>query len=120
MPSLALLFELADRASFEGFVVGENPKFISLEHTKQSAAWCEYLHSHAKRTYSWVSTPEMQPAYDMAQKIKAEKLGREKFTVRDVYFKEWAGLQTPDSVRESLSILEDGNLPQSRLWVLTF
>jgi hypothetical protein len=33
---IALLFELADGASFEGSVVGENPKFISLEHTKQS------------------------------------------------------------------------------------
>jgi putative DNA primase/helicase len=54
MPSLALLFELADRASIEGFdgsCLAGRENFVSLEHTRQAAAFCDYLESHAYPEY---------------------------------------------------------------------
>lgn len=114
MPSLALLFELADRASegFEGFV-GSNPGesqnfWVSLEHARQAAAWCEYLESHARRVYSCVTTPRLRAARELSGRIKQRKVGAGgSFTCRDVYLKGWSGLDSPDVVRLALEVLED-------------
>jgi len=78
MPSLALLFELADLAGSEGFEgssrrVSEN--FVSLEHTRQAAAFCDYLESQAGRVYSCLVTPQLRAARELADKIKRRKLG---------------------------------------------
>jgi len=43
MPSLALLFELADDKSQDT---------VSLEHSQQAAEWCSFLEAHARRIYS--------------------------------------------------------------------
>jgi len=76
MPALALLFELADRAavgsqSLEGRPgeVGHGP-LVSLEHTRQAVAWCDYLESHALRIYSCITTPQMRAAQVLAEKIR--------------------------------------------------
>jgi len=74
MPVLALLFELADRASSEGFEgssLGNSLNFVSLDHAKQAAAFCEYLESHLPRIYSGIVTPQMHAAQELARKIKA-------------------------------------------------
>jgi len=113
MPSLALLFELADRAAggFDGFVganPGESQNFrVSLEHAKQAAAWCEYLESHARRVYSCVTTSRMRGARELADKIKQKKVGANgSFTCRDVYLKGWSGLDTPEAVKLAVEVLE--------------
>ncbi len=115
MPSLALLFELADRASFDGFVgsslVGcEN--FVSLEHARQAAAWCEYLESHARRVYSCVVTPQLRAARELADHIRKKHVrnkdgGFDWFAARDVYLKGWTGLDTPEAVKAAAEVLED-------------
>jgi putative DNA primase/helicase len=66
MPSLALLFELAD----------DGRDTISLQHAKQAAAWCDYLKSHAERIYSMIVSPEKQGAIlltgeNLAKRIRA-------------------------------------------------
>lgn len=101
MPSLALLFELADWAAGHGG--GES---VSLAHTQQAAAWCEYLESHARRVYSCVVSPAMRAARELAQKIKNRVLP-EIFTSRDVYRSQWMALSTPDLVESAIGILED-------------
>jgi putative DNA primase/helicase len=116
MPSLALLFELADRAAggFEGFV-GANPGewqnfWVSLEHAQQAGAWCEYLESHARRVYSCVTTPRMRAARELADKIKQRKVGANgSFTCRDVYLKGWSGLDEPETVKVALEVLLDAD-----------
>ena len=55
MPTLALLFELADRAaeSSDGFVgsnLAESQNFVSLDHARQAAAYCEYLGASSKKS----------------------------------------------------------------------
>src|SRR5262249_49343043 len=60
MPSLALIFEITQRATdgsvgFVGPKVGA-PLTVSLEHALLAIRWCEYLESHARRVYSIFST----------------------------------------------------------------
>jgi len=116
MPSLALLFELADRVAggFDGFVganPGESQNFwVSLEHAKQAAAWCDYLESHARRVYSCVTTSRMRAARELADKIKQRKVGANgSFTCRDVYIKGWSGLDSPEAVKLAVEVLQDAN-----------
>ena len=61
MPSLALLFELADGGAGT----------VSLQHAKQAAAWCDYLESHARRIYSMIVSPERQAATELGRHLAA-------------------------------------------------
>jgi hypothetical protein len=63
MPTIAVLFELADWASGRG-----SGDTVSLDHAKQSAEFCEYLESHARRIYSCITTPQRRSAHELAKK----------------------------------------------------
>jgi hypothetical protein len=98
MPSLALLFELADGGT----------DIVSLQHAREAAAWCDYLESHARRIYSMVISPERQAATELGRRLSVGWKGTERlFSVRDVYQNDWRALETPDAVRRALAILED-------------
>jgi putative DNA primase/helicase len=115
MPSLALLFELADRASCESFggaalPVGQN--FVGLRNAQRAAAFCEYLESHARRVYSCIVTPQQRAARDLADHLKRKHIrnkegGFDWFVARDVYLKGWTGLDSPESVAAAAKVLED-------------
>ena len=98
MPSLALLFALADGCEEE----------IPLRHAQQAASWCEYLKPHARRVYSAKLAPERSAAVFLAKRLrerwKEEECG---FSLRDVYTNDWAALGTPDEARAALIVLED-------------
>jgi hypothetical protein len=100
MPSLALLFEMADRSSssinFE----------VSLEHAAQAAAFCDYLESHARRVYSCIVSKSANAAFQLASKIRDGSLGRT-FTARDVYRREWRGLVGAELVKQAIETLVD-------------
>jgi len=98
MPSLALLFELADGGT----------ETVTLTHAQQAAAWCDYLESHARRIYSMLVSPERQAAAELGRHLTTGWKRKEGiFSVRDVYQNEWRGLSTPDVVRRTLPLLED-------------
>jgi putative DNA primase/helicase len=100
MPSLALLFELAD----------QGVQTVSLGHARQAAAFCDYLESHARRVYSMIVSAERQGAAELGRRLAEGWKGNEGvFTVRDVYQNDWRGLETPNKVRLVLPILEDAN-----------
>lgn len=101
MPSLALLFELADAAAGE-----YKAESVSLQHAGQAAEWCDYLESHARRVYSSIVTPELRAAQTLGEKIKAKVLAGV-FTVRDVYLKGWSGLDSPERAIRALEVSED-------------
>ncbi len=104
MPSLALLFELADQAA-SGIWSSDQ---VDLEHGKQAAACCEYLESHAKRLYSCVTTPAMRAAAELAEHIRAGRIGQQgTFHGRDVYRPQWSGLDTPELAHAALRVLVD-------------
>jgi hypothetical protein len=100
MPSLALLFELADA---EGLPAAGT---VSLTHARQAAAWCEYLEVHARRIYGCVVSPGLHAARVLAEKIIKHKLPAE-FSLRDVYRPQWSGLPGPEEARAALRVLED-------------
>jgi hypothetical protein len=99
MPSLALLFALADD------VQGEE---IPLRYAQQAAAFCDYLRPHAERIYACKLAPEVLAAIDLSQKL-AEGWKREvgQFALRELYRRHWAGLGTPDEAESALAVLED-------------
>jgi putative DNA primase/helicase len=111
MPSLALLFELAEQAVFDvfdGATLAHSENLVSLENAKRAAAWCEYLESHARRVYSCVVTPQLRAARELADKIKRRKVGTDGFfSCRDVYTKGWSGLDSPDAVKQAAEVLQD-------------
>jgi len=81
---------------------------VSLEHAGQGAAWCDFLEAHARRIYGCIVSAELHSARELADKLRKGKLPS-KFTTRDVYFKGWSGLTTPDEARAALRILEDAS-----------
>ena len=85
MPSLALIFHLVNLASVRGVTAGP----ITRECAEQAAAWCEYLETHARRVYGMVTNLTAQAASRLARKLEQGELPH-KFTVRDVYRKEWS------------------------------
>jgi hypothetical protein len=98
MPSLALLFELADGGT----------ETVSLQHAQQAAAFCEYLESHARRVYSMIISPERHAAAEVGRHLKAGwKRDEGMFTVRDVYRSGWTGIDTAEKVRLPLEMLSD-------------
>lgn len=103
MPTLAGLFELADQA-MDGNLGAEIR--INLNHTRQAAAFCDFLASHARRVYACVVSPETRAARELVRHIAARDVP-DAFTTRSVYSKGWTGLDTPERVRGAISLLED-------------
>jgi putative DNA primase/helicase len=109
MPSLALLFELADWAACLGG--GDS---VSLDHARQAADACDCLESHARRVHSCIVSPQLRAARELAERIQSMQVGKldERsgllvLSARDIYLKQWSGLDTPERVFGALEILED-------------
>jgi hypothetical protein len=97
MPAIALIFHVAES--------GEVPE-VPLIQAQRAAGWCEYLELHARRVYSCVTSLPNRLAAELGEKLKQGVLG-DKFRLRDVYLRGWAGLDTPEAVRMALAVLED-------------
>lgn len=90
VPSLALVFHLIEVAG------GAAPGPVSEAAVIQACTWAEVLESHARRVYGLSSDTKQVAAAALARKIKEGKL-ESKFTVRDIYRKEWALLDEAGS-----------------------
>jgi putative DNA primase/helicase len=101
MPSLALLFELADNKS---------QTTVSLAHAQQAADWCSFLEPHARRIYSPVISSMRQGAAEIGRHLMAGwKREEGQFTVREVYRNGWTGLDSAEMVHDALEILDDAH-----------
>lgn len=83
MPALALLFHVLSLAD------GQPATQVSIESAQRAAAWCEYLESHARRIYGLVTSLTAQAASRLASRIQQGALPV-KFSVRDIYRKDWS------------------------------
>jgi len=98
MPSLALLFALADGQT----------DYVPISHAKQACDWCDYLESHARRLYAPEARPGQSAAIALSQRlVKGWKREDGLFTVRDVYQNGWSILNTPEAVRAALLVLTE-------------
>jgi len=95
MPSLALVLHLADGHT--------GP--VSAQVAAKAADWCDYLESHARRVYAACMHRDIHAAHQLAKKIEAGKI-EHKMKVRDIYHKQWAGLDR-SATAEALAVLED-------------
>ncbi len=96
MPSLALLFALADG----------HTECVPISQAKLACDWCDYLETHANRVYSAQARPEQHAAIALSKRL-ANGWKREDgfFTVRDVYRSGWTALDSPDAARGALQML---------------
>lgn len=97
VPSLAGLIHVADNPSLGP--IGESALTRAL-------AWSEYLESHARRVYAPAILPAIPAGHALLAKLKANKLPGE-FTAREVYFKGWTNLTSPDEVANAARLLVD-------------
>lgn len=112
MPALSLLFHVCALA--DGHPVGQ----VSEEAAKLAAAWCDYLESHARRIYGLITNLTAQAAARLALKLQQGALPA-RFTVRDVYRKDWGLLDDRQVIENaceeliSLGWLRDHHTPSS-------
>jgi putative DNA primase/helicase len=98
MPSLALLFALADGRR----------DYVPMEETKLACDWCDYLETHARRVYAC----QVRPAYSAAVLLSKRlangwKRAEGQFSVRDVYQNGWQSLNSPESARGAVNLLQE-------------
>jgi putative DNA primase/helicase len=98
VPALALINHLCD----------SEEKSVSESSLLRALAYCEYLESHARRVYSYGTQPGIDAAKSVLTKLKKGKLNSP-FTVRDIYRKCWAGIDTPKKAEAAINVLLDYN-----------
>jgi hypothetical protein len=104
MPSLALLFHLAELAD-ERTSVSLVSERVSMSNAQRAAAWCEFLELHARKVYSAELATRRAPSLALARKIEAGAV-QHGVNVRDLYRPQWSGLRTPEAVTAGLEELE--------------
>lgn len=98
MPSLALLFALADG----------HTECVPLSQTQLACDWCDYLETHANRVYAAQIKPEQFAAIALSKKLVGGwKRQESAFTVRDVYRNNWTNLDSPETARGALGVLTE-------------
>jgi hypothetical protein len=100
MPSLALLFHLAD------CVVKGAGGPVSDAAAERAVTWTTYLKAHARRVYESVTAGPKVAAARLATEIQAGKLSNP-FTARTARLKGWTGLQDPEEVAAAIAVLEE-------------
>jgi putative DNA primase/helicase len=120
MPALALIFHVVTIACKEN-KTGK----ITRESVVRAICWCEYLESHARRIYGMASNISAQAASLLSKKIKKGELGQ-KFSVREVYRKQWSLLKDKEHVEAACEELvknhwlkEISSVPASRQRIKT-
>ena len=108
MPALALVFHLIAVVAGDGPVNSIDPAPVSLRAAKLAAAWCEFLERHAKKIYAPELNVDLAAAHALMEKIKAGAIEGDS-PVRDIYRRDWSGLNASEIVWAGLTILERHN-----------
>ena len=101
IPSLALIFHLADIRNHRLKVVGEDSLGLAL-------AFSEYLESHAKKIYSMGEENELDLAHLLLKKIKEYQL--KYFSAREIQRRNWKGLNSANLIQKAICILLEANI----------
>jgi hypothetical protein len=110
--SLALVYEVFDRAAKGSVSSGSSPLMVPLKQLEPVAELCCLLESHARRIYACVVKPEVLAARTLGKHLKQrdvtnENGGHDWFYGRDVYRNQWTGLGGPEEVKAAASVLQD-------------
>ena len=96
VPALALLMHLA----------GRDTGPVTLAALDKALTWARYLEGHARRIYSAVLRPDTASARELAKRLQRGELA-ERFTLREVYRRGWAGLSSKEDAEAATEILAD-------------
>lgn len=100
LPTLALLFDLAEWAAYGAFGTG-----VSLHSVERAANWCTFLEAHARKVYAEELHPETRAAQLLAERICAGSV-RDGDSLRWIWRHHWSGLDDPDAVACAVRVLE--------------
>ena len=121
MPSLALIFHLAEVASWNMSLKRDDPepsKSVSLHCAQLAVEWCDYLETHARRIYGLAMRMSLQSARKLLKKIRDGEV-RDGFNARDVYIKNWSFLDTEEranaGIKECIAASWLREIPSPRL-----
>lgn len=106
IPSLALIFHVADCEASPVEMKGNDKRLVSKVAIERALLWSDYLQSHARRIYGLLDTLNVVAAKELLRHIKAGDL-KDGFKVRDVVRKNWSHLNTSDLVECALCELVD-------------
>jgi putative DNA primase/helicase len=99
VPSLALLFHLADA------VDGGRGGAVAAPALRLALSWADFLEAHARKLYAPELSPGVSAAHALAAKIEAGKVP-DGMTIRTVAEHDWSGLRTSDRVSAAAAELE--------------
>jgi putative DNA primase/helicase len=100
MPTLALILHLVDVVDGRAA-----PGPVLLDAAKLAAAWVDFLDAHARRVYAVELDPSRTAARALVKHIEDGDV-YDGDTVRDIYRRGWAGLQTRELVDDALRELQ--------------
>jgi Protein of unknown function (DUF3987) len=109
VPALSLVFHLCDEAEklikngsdgFDGSVDA-----VSLNSVIRACGWFSYLWEHAQRIYGLAIGYSAIKARTIALKLQSGAL-QDGFTAKQLWVKNWSGLDSSDAVKEPLDYLE--------------
>jgi hypothetical protein len=96
-------------AGMFAMVEGED-SLVEVQQIELSIEYCRYFETHARRIYSCITSPRLEAARRLAEKIKTRKIGAEGiFSTKDIYIHGWKEMTDPDNTRGVLRILEEHN-----------
>ena len=102
MPSLALLFHLVE-------TIGQAaPGSVSGDATSLATQWCSFLEEHARKVYAAELNRALAGAYDLKRRIEIGDI-EDGATLRSIYQHHWSGLDSPETLRPALEILQAHN-----------
>lgn len=98
-PALALIFHLTDCIASGA----RGP--VSAAAAIRAAAWCDYLHAHARRCYSLLQNENTGATAALQAKLQQGEL-QYGFTLRDIRQKQWSELTHDQAIQIALAQLE--------------
>lgn len=107
MPSLALIFHLIRLGG--GNASSLTP--ISADAARSAIAWCRYLELHARKVYGAELNSAIRAAHAFVEKVERGAV-HDGQKVRDIYDRNWPGLETAAQVNSALDVLEDAGWVQ--------
>lgn len=87
-------------------IAGHREREVSRQTFLMGIAWLEYLEGHARRIYHAADAPQADTARLLLARLRRGEV-KSPFTVRDVYRRNWSGLNDSQRTRAAVTLLTD-------------
>lgn len=87
-------------------IAGRGGREVTLQTLLMGLAWLEYLEGHARRIYHAADAPQADTARLLLARLRRGEV-KSPFTARDVYRRNWSGLNDTKRVKAAVELLAD-------------